>query len=248
MKKDVFQPRFYRGWVNSRDLFKARVCVKETDLEVLTDKPIDKPYLISRINFYRNSIEKYITRDERFLTTLKPIPVEINAPLIVKEMASKAKKANVGPMAAVAGAIAGFIGKDLLRIGYKEVIIENGGDIFLKCTRPRSINIYAGKSKLSRKFSLKVEPQDTPLGVCASSGTVGHSLSFGCADSVVILSKNPALADAVATAAGNLVGSEKDLDKAIDFIHSIKNVVGAVLIINNNMLAWGKVKLTSKKS
>jgi ApbE superfamily uncharacterized protein (UPF0280 family) len=170
--------------------------------------------------------------------------VELNAPRIVKHMAKAAKNANVGPMAAVAGAIAEFLGKDLLRKGNKDVIVENGGDIFLKTRKTNVVGIYCGKSNLFKGLGLEIKPKDTPLGICTSSGTVGHSLSFGLADAVVVLSKSAILADAVATAAGNRVKSRQDLQKAVAFASSIKGVLGAVIIIKNNIICWGKVEFT----
>jgi len=214
MKTDKYQRRFYRDWANTKDLCLAHIINKETDLQILTNKPIDKNFLKERVQAYRWAIENYIIKDKRFLTTLKPLAVELNAAPIVKEMAACAKKADVGPMAAVAGAVAGYLGKDLLRTGYKDVIIENGGDIFLKTTQARVIGIYAGRSKLWNKLGIKVKPKDTPMGICTSSGTIGHSLSFGSADSVIILSKNASLADAVATATANRINSKNDLQKA----------------------------------
>lgn len=242
MKTNKYQKRFYRDWVKTKDLCSSQITVRETDLQILTDKPIDKNFLVEKIYYYRRQIEDYISKERRFLTSLKPIEVELSAPAIVKEMSEAAKKANVGPMAAVAGAIAGVLGQDLLSRGFKDVIIENGGDIFLKTTKKRTIGIFAGRSKLLDNLCLKIKPQDTPLGICTSSGTVGHSLSFGCADSVVILAKNASLADAVATATGNLVRSKKDLQKAIDFACSIKGVLGAVIIFRNFLIAWGKIE------
>lgn len=221
----------------------ARVVDKETDLVILTDKPLDRDFAKERVRLYRRQLENYIAKDQRFLTALKPLAVELNAPLIVKEMSRQAKKAGVGPMAAVAGAVASFLGKDLLAKGYKEVIVENGGDIFLAIRKTRSIAIYAGKSKLWQGLALVVNPQDTPLGICASSGTIGHSLSFGSADSVVILAKDAALADAVATATCNRIRSKEDLDKALGFAKSIKGILGVVAIIKNNFIGWGKVSL-----
>ena len=223
----------------------TRIVDKETDLQILTNKPIDKDFLKKRIQKYRFDIENYIAKERRFLTALKPIEVELNSPAIVKEMSKAGKLANVGPMAAVAGAVAQFLGRDLLRKGYKDVIIENGGDIFLKITKTRRIGIYAGGSKLWNKLRLKIKPQNTSLGICTSSGTVGHSLSFGCADSVVILSKNVALADAVATATANRVTSFQDLHKAMDFTRSIKGVCAAVIIFKDKLSSWGKVELSS---
>jgi len=222
-----------------------RITEKETDLQILTDKPLDKDFIKERIRLYRWDIENYIDRDRRFLVALKPIEVELNAPKIIKEMAEQSKKANVGPMATIAGAVAEFLGRDLLKKGYKDVIVENGGDIFLKTRKICTIGIYAGKSKLWNKLGIIIKPKDTPMGICTSSGTIGHSLSFGSADSVIILSKNTALADAVATATGNRVKSKEDLQSAIDFAKSITGVLGVAIIIKNNLISWGKMEFNS---
>jgi hypothetical protein len=145
-------------------------------------------------------------------------------------------------MATVAGAIAEYVGKDLVRQGAKTVIIENGGDIFLKSERPISVGLFAGKTKLLSQLKLKIKPQETPLGICASSGTIGHSLSFGNADCVAIIAKNALLSDAVATATANRVRDKKDLEKAIKFARSIKGVQAAVIIFKNNLASWGKIE------
>ena len=113
MKTDRFQRRFYRDWVSAKNLFKANVNVKETDVTVLSDKPVDKDFIVKRITFYRSQIESYIAKDRRFLVNLKPLAVELNAPFIVKKMAAAARSAGVGPMAAVAGAIAQCLARDL---------------------------------------------------------------------------------------------------------------------------------------
>lgn len=245
MKSNKYQRRFYRDWVKAKDLYLTRLAVKETGLQILADKPLDKNFALERIRLYRQDIENYIAKDRRFLTALKPLTVELKAPAIVREMSKVAKLANVGPMAAVAGAVAQFLGKDLLRRGYKEVIIENGGDIFLKTKKTRLIGIYTGKSKRWAGLKLKIKAVDTPIGICTSSGTVGHSLSFGCADSVVVLSKNASLADAVATAMGNLVQSKKNLQKALDFSRAIKGILAVVIILKNNLVSWGKIEFVT---
>jgi ApbE superfamily uncharacterized protein (UPF0280 family) len=218
------------------------MAVQETDLKILTDRPPDKGFLKERILLYRRQIEDYISKDRRFLTALKPIAVELNVASIVKEMAKSAAQANVGPMAAVAGAMAEFLGKDLLRKGYKDIIIENGGDIFLVTRKIRTIGIYTGNSRLFKGLKLKIKPQDTPLGICTSSGTTGHSLSFGLADAAVVLSKSASLADAVATATANRVRSKQNLQKAVDFAKSIKGISGVIIIIKNSLISWGKVE------
>jgi ApbE superfamily uncharacterized protein (UPF0280 family) len=148
-------------------------------------------------------------------------------------------------MAAVAGAFAEFVGKELLRFS-PEVIVENGGDIFLKTGKKRLVGVYAGESLYTGKIALQIEPADTPLGVCTSSGTVGHSLSFGKADAVVVLSPSTPLADAAATAIGNIVKTVDDIQKALDFARSIAGLIGTAVIINDKMGVWGKINLVRR--
>jgi ApbE superfamily uncharacterized protein (UPF0280 family) len=245
MKTTKYKRRFYRDGVDAKDLRLTHILEKETDLQVFTNKPLDKDFVLEKIRAYRADIENYIDKDRRFLTALKPIAIQVNAPGIVKEMAKQAKKVNVGPMASVAGAIAEFLGKDLLKKGYRDVIVENGGDIFLKTTKTRRIGIYTGRSKLWNKLKLKLKPKDTPIGICTSSGRIGHSLSFGCADCVIILSKIASLADAVATATANRINSKEDLQKALDFARSIRGILGVVIILKNNLISWGKVEFNT---
>lgn len=146
-------------------------------------------------------------------------------------------------MAAVAGAIAEFVGKDLLDYT-PEVIVENGGDIFVKTTRIRRIGIYAGNSPFTKKIAIEISPEKTPLGVCTSSGTVGHSLSLGKADAVVVLSPSTILADASATAIGNLIKDESDISSGIEFAKKIKGVKGVLIIKDDKMGIWGDIKIS----
>lgn len=244
MKKDTYQKRFYRQWLNSTDLIKRRIVIKETDLEILTDKPQDEHWLEEKILGFRRDIQTYIAKDRRFLTELKPMTVELDAPLIIKKMAQAAELANVGPMAAVAGGIAQLLGEELLEKGCCEVIIENGGDIFLSTKKNRLIVIFAGKSRLSGKLNLKINPNQTPCGICTSSGSVGHSLSFGKADSVTVLAKDAFLADAVATSTCNLVKSAADFNRAIEFAKNISGVFGVVVILKNHLGSWGDIEFS----
>ena len=242
MKTPDYQPRYYRDWSKDRDLVSFNVVVKETDLYIRARRLLkDKAFEI--VQRQRALLENFITRHPGFLTALTPFPVGDEAPAIVRTMEEAAEKVNVGPMAAVAGAFAEFVGRDLLKFS-AEIIVENGGDIFMKTAKSRLVGVYAGEdSPLTGKIALKIEPADTPLGVCTSSGTVGHSLSFGKSDAVVVLSASTALADAAATAIGNIVKEETDIEKALGFARSVTGLVGVAVIINDKMGVWGKVNL-----
>lgn len=237
----MYQPRTYRNWVKNKDLISFRVIVEETDCYISASFNLESKARKSILK-YRSILKKYISTHPLFLTTLEPLPVEKDAPVIVKAMAEAGVIAQVGPMAAVAGTIAHFVGEELARFS-PEIIIENGGDIYLRSAENRLIGIYAGKSPLSGKIGLEIRGKETPLGISTSSGTVGHSLSFGKADAVVVLADTAILSDAAATAIGNLILSEEDIPKGIEMAQRLPGVRGILIIKDDDMGAWGRVRL-----
>ena len=244
MRTKIYKNRLYRQWIKTDDLIKTHLSIGETDLLILSRNRLDLKFIRERISRLRQDIKDYITKDRRFAVSLRPVAIELNAPPIVKLMAQASNLANVGPMAAVAGSIAQLIAQDLLNKGCSELIIENGGDIFLaKQKRERLVAIFAGDSKFSGKLSLLIKPAQTPCGICTSSATFGHSLSFGNADSVVILAKDAAVADAVATATCNLVKSSNDFKKGVKFAKKIAGVFGILIILDNNFASWGETEI-----
>ena len=239
----MYQPRTYRCWIKDDDLVSFNVTVKETDLYIRAASNLEAEALKAVIK-HRTPLEEYIRSHPLFLHSLEPYSVEEDAPAIVRVMAQAAQMVGVGPMAAVAGAIAEAVGKDLL-VCTPEVVVENGGDIFMKISRTRLIGVYAGDSSFTGKIALKISPEETPLGVCTSSGTVGHSLSFGTADAVIVLSRSTALADAAATAIGNRVKTTEDIDVVIEQAQAIDGLAGIVVIKDDRMGMWGSMKLVS---
>jgi len=234
--------RFYRNWCKDKDLISFNVTVKESDLYIRAEKNLEKETLELLLR-YRSILEEYIKQNPAFRDSLEPLSVGRHVPLIVKEMIEASRKTGVGPMASVAGAIAEFVGKGLLNYS-TEVIVENGGDIFIRSLKPRNVGIYAGNSVFTRKVALEIDPSNTPLGVCTSSGTVGHSLSFGKADAVVVISHSTSLADASATAIGNLVKDESNIPEGIEFAKKIEGINGVIIIKNDKMGIWGDIKIS----
>jgi uncharacterized protein len=244
VKTPDYQPRYYRDWSKDKDLVSFNVIVKETDLYIRARRDL-KNKALEIVQRQRTLLENYIARHPGFLTALEPFSLGDDAPAIVKAMGEAGEKVGVGPMAAVAGIFAEFVGRELLRFS-SEVIVENGGDIFLKTEKKRLVGVYAGTSPYTGTIALQIDPADTPLGICTSSGTVGHSLSFGKADAVIVLSSSTALADAAATAIGNIVKEETAIQKALDFARSVVGLMGVTVIINDKLGVWGKVNLVRR--
>ncbi len=232
---------FYRLGIKDSDLVSFEVVVEQTNLYIRAKRNLKEKALRSVMK-HRRSLEEYIQHHPLFLTTLEPYPVEPTAPAIVKEMSEAGCLVGTGPMAAVAGAIAEAVGRDLLPFS-PEIIVENGGDIFLKTSLKRLVGIYAAESSFTGKIALEIKPGETPLGICTSSASIGHSLSLGCADAVVALSPSTSLADAAATAIGNMVKNAADIPRAIDQAKSIPGLRGVVIILGEEMGMWGRVKI-----
>jgi hypothetical protein len=243
MKTFNYQRRAYRETAGVPGKYREQIVECETDIYIAADRPVDVEFCRERIRHYRRQIQRYIERDERFLTALGPIPVERTAAPIVKTMAAAARAADVGPMAAVAGAIAQRLGNDLARRGHREIFIENGGDIYVRSGKNARIGVYAGDSPFTGRLSIIIPAVRLPAGVCTSSGTVGHSLSFGSADAVVIAARNAALADSAATAVANMVNGPDDFRLALRRAAGINGVFGCVAIVKDRIAGWGDVRL-----
>ncbi|ATW23948.1 UPF0280 family protein [Candidatus Formimonas warabiya] len=241
--------RIYRKNL-SADLETFEVKIKETDLLISVEPNRIGPEIREKIQQYtyglRQELETYLAEDPDFQITLSPYLIYTGAPVIAQKMAKYANIAGVGPMAAVAGGFAEMVGEYVGQFS-PEVIVENGGDIYLKSRKPRIVGIFAGMSPFSNRIGLKLFPRQMPLGVCTSSGTVGPSLSFGKADAAIILAKSAFLADAAATAVGNRVNSPEDFDLALACAKKIDGIHGIVIIKDDKMAAWGAVEVVPIK-
>lgn len=238
--------RSYRVLASESGLLSSFAKVKDTDLQILADREVSARAFELALQ-YRLPIETYIARYPEFATALTPLPDDILAPPIVREMLVAGNSAGVGPMAAVAGAIAEYVGRALLREGCREVMVENGGDIFISRTAKCTVAIFAGESPLSLKVGIKLGAANMPVAVCTSSGKVGHSLSFGEADSVTVVAGNTALADAAATRLGNEVGraseGEAGIRRALEASRTIEGISGVVVVCGEKIGAVGSVEL-----
>jgi hypothetical protein len=232
----------YRRHMAADDLLRCRVTIRETDLFILAagDVSAQAAHLVLQ---YRAQLENYISRHPDFLTSLVPLAMDPLAPPLVRDMLQAGWLAGVGPMAAVAGAIAEFVGRDLLASATDEIIIENGGDIFMSRRQESVSAIFAGSSPLSNKVGIRIPARFMPLGICTSSGTIGHSLSFGRADAVTVLAPSTALADAAATRLGNEVKNVSDFSRALATAKTIAGLLGVVLIKDDQLGVWGEIEL-----
>jgi len=236
--KPVGEKRTYRSLIARNGLTGFQVRHQETDLYIQADRNLEDEVSTWVIEV-RLSIEGYARSHPGFLESYTPLPDDPFAPAVVRDMLESSATAGVGPT----GAIAQYIGKRCVELTSGEVIVENGGDIFLRVLEPITSAIWAGTSPLSGRVGIVVAPSRMPLGICTSSGTVGHSRSLGKADAVTIVSQSVSLADATATSIGNMVRTERDIDPGLNTLQKIPEILGGVIIKGTKLGIWGQIEL-----
>ena len=234
----MFDNRTYRRHHNKEGLIQFDITVKETNLNIQADSDLTEEAVRAVLDC-RNLLENHISLAPEFASSLAPLPLpSLPVPKVIREMTDSGSAAGVGPMAAVAGAVAEYTGRQLLTRS-RQVVVENGGDIFVSSDTLTRITIYAENSPFSMTCGIEISPQENPFGICTSSGTLGHSKSFGQADAAMVFSDSCALADAAATALGNRVRSKSDIQPAIDWGKAIPGIRGIVVIKKENIGIWG---------
>jgi ApbE superfamily uncharacterized protein (UPF0280 family) len=237
-----YQERTYQQSIQAEGLVRSQVWVDESNVCILAG--VDVTGLAEDLlREVRADLLAYLQRDERFRLTLDPYEPLFDAPLVAVRMAAAARRFEVGPMAAVAGAVADCVGEQLSQ-HYAEVVVENGGDIYLRCERPVVVSVFAGDhSPFSDNLRFLVHPGGRRLGVCTSSGTVGHSFSKGTADAVCVVADSSADADAAATFYCNQVQGSEDVDRVVGHAMQRDGVLGILVAIGDKLGVWGAVEV-----
>ena len=228
--------------MNNQNLFKETFEFGETRGVILTDKKDAIATAKNSLKENKKKLEEYVRRNPKFLYSLKPVNVNEDSPTVVKLMAEASQKAGVGPMAAVAGVLADLAVEAMLAKGAHTAIVENGGEVSAVSNKPINIALSAGDNPLSKKVGFKLE--NFPVGVATSSGVYSHAISFGEAEAVTIFAENAGLADAVATAVGNIVAGDnpqKAVENGVKKALSINGVKGVLIIYKDTVGMAGQI-------
>ncbi|MDL2291390.1 UPF0280 family protein [Desulfovibrio sp. OttesenSCG-928-F20] len=240
--------RWYRSPAPQPGEASFQVVLEQSDLWITVREdclPLARTRALELLTEARAPISAWTQLDPAFGPALAPLDVPDHAPDIVRRMAAAARIMQVGPMAAVAGAVAEHVARGLLPLS-PDCLVENGGDSMLFSSKERLVALLPdphGKATLG----LRLEAGAFPLSLCASSGTFGHSLSFGKGDLAVARSKNACLADAAATALCNRLKKPGDAGRVAEFAASFKNqgLDGVFVQCCGEIGVWGDMELVS---
>jgi len=237
----MYNERTYRCWSGHGACARFNVALGESDLDIQCGAD-RRATALHELAAVRRDLKRYLAQDPAYRTSLVPVPVPEGAPEVVRVMADAAALWEVGPMAAVAGAIAELVGRAIAGPG-ERVIVENGGDIYARADGELCCAVYAGeRSPFGDRLAFAVDARGG-LGVCTSSGTVGPSLSFGRADAVVVIAGSAAVADAAATAIANRIAKPADVGPVVERASGGPGLRGLVACCGDRLAIWGELEL-----
>ena len=218
--------------------------MEQSDLYVISTGD-HRAKILERLHKVRRDIKGHICLYPEFSSSLAPLEVDENSPEIVRTMAQAAALFNVGPMAAVAGAISQDI-CDYISPMSPDILIENGGDIFIRSTRDRIVGLLPHPRE-PVALGVRICRNETPCAVCSSSATIGHSLSLGQGDLVTVRAASGAVADAAATALCNILRTKKSLSRIRKMRNELENkgITGVLAQMGHDLMVWGNMELTA---
>lgn len=231
----------YRNKIKSREKYNWQITFRFSDLLVSCNKNVSSK-IVQLVKEIYGLLDSVIREEPSFQKSLSPVKIKENHPPVIKKMCLKSALFNVGPMAAVAGAVCDYIASGLNNC-CERLIIENGGDIYIRSTRDVDVGVYLKNKNFKDTINIKIKAKSTPCGLCSSSGAFGHSLSLGKSDLVTVLSHSTISADAAATSIANRIGDASDIGKIIEKYKEIKDINGILIVKDNKLGIWGNIEL-----
>jgi len=179
----------------------------------------------------RRQVQREISANQYFLTSLEPVDCSPTAGPVPRGMCDAARLAGVGPMAAVAGAIAHAALDAMIRQGCEHGWVDNGGDVALVLREPITLEVFS-EPLAEETVALELEPAGRVMSVCSSSGRLGSSISLGDSDVALAIAESGCLADALATAVGNRVRDRDSLRTCFRPFEEIEGFIAGLAMID----------------
>lgn len=204
-------------------LFKKKLEYKESNCTIISEKEVALEAAIESIFIQRTKLEEYVLENPSFLLSFEPVKIN-KGPKIAHLMAKAAEKAEVGPMAAVAGVISDLAVEDMVKVGARVAIVENGGEAAIITDRNIDIALQAGETPISKRVGFRIGKGS--IGIATSSGIFSHAWSFGESEAVTIFAENAGIADAAATSVGNIITGKNENYVITEGVKQALSIIG----------------------
>ncbi|MDD3472694.1 MAG: hypothetical protein PHS86_07925 [Syntrophaceae bacterium] len=227
--QDIYETKNYRNKIPVSQAVTFEVGVRDTNIHVQAQSDL-MPKAKESVFRYRYQIEEYLRQHPAFRDTQSPIQIYSSAPEIVKYCDLACRNTGVAPMACMSGAMADFVGRDLMQQS-PVLVVSSGGDTFVRSTIPLEVQIYAKGSPLHEKLKLQLPATKNIFGI--STYVPGKGIQ-----AVTVLSRTASWASSFAKDLGVRLDSGESLKSTLNRAEAYSDV-GAVIIISGSQVVFG---------
>ncbi len=233
---DIYERKSYRNRIPLAHSVTFEIEVRETNLAIqaqsdLTAKAKDSVFR------YRYQIEEYLRQHPAFREAEAPIQTYASAPEIARYCDLASRLTNIAPMLCMSGAIADFVGRDLVGDS-QNIIVSSGGDSFIRSSIPLEIYLYAQGSPLHERLVLSLPLLKKTFGL----GTFVPKKGI---NAITVLSRSASWASAYATDMGLRLAAGENLNSVLDRAQNYVDVGGIIVVSGSRIIAVGDMILKS---
>lgn len=227
--QDIYETRKCRNRIPVNQSVTFEVGVRDTSIyiQAMSDLTAKAKESVFR---YRYQIEEYLRQHPAFRDTQSPIQIYSSAPEIVRYCDLACRNTGIPPMVCMSGAMADFVGRDLLQHS-PTLIVSSGGDTFVRSATPLEVHIYAKGSPLHEKLTLQLPGGKNIFGI--STHVPGKGIQ-----AVTVLSRSAGWASSFARDLGVRLNSGESLKSALNRAEAYSDV-GGVIIVSGSQVVFG---------
>ena len=219
--------------------------VQDMTLHIQAATDFNEESRAAALSFWEQ-LHAYTIRNPSFSSAKRPIDVPADAPEIVREMVSSARRAGVGPRFSFQGAVTDHVGRFLARDG-QEVTVNCGADYYIRSKKRQKLTVLR---RPGSTFAVVVPASKQGVGVSMSSGAVRASAGGRAPlDGLAVLAESCMLADAAAAGVQAILSRDDSKDDgfatALGYLKKVEGVFGGLVISGERIGLMGSLEIAA---
>jgi ApbE superfamily uncharacterized protein (UPF0280 family) len=182
-------------------------------------------------------LHAYALRNPDIENSKRPIDVPADAPEIVREIVAAARRAGVGPMYSLQGAVTDHVGRFLAR-EVDEVTVNCGGDYFILGRRRQKLTV--ARRPGGSTVAVVVPPSKRGVGISMNLGR-----GYAAVDGLAVIADSCMLADAAAAGVQAILPKQGGFAGALAYLKQVRGVLGGVVVLGERIGVAGGVEIAA---
>ena len=215
--------------------------VQDMTLHIQAATDFNEESRAAALSFWEQ-LHAYTIRDPSFSSAKRPIDVPPDAPQIVREMVSSARRAGVGPMFSFQGAVTDHVGRFLAREG-QEVTVNCGADYYIRSKKRQKLTVLR---RPGSTVAVVVPASKQGVGVAMTPGAGRASADERSAlDGLAVLAESCMLADSAAAGVQAILSKEDGFATVLAYLKKVDGVFGSLVISGERIGLMGSLEVAA---